>query len=326
LVASAEGPFRRDVGDSVRLVDFNSPRVVRCLPRLIAYLRRERPQILFSALDHANLTAIWASRLANCGTQTLISVHSLLLQGERPSLRQRIVHRATRFFYPMADTIVTVSEDAARQLAAVAKLPIERIRVVHNPVLTPELSGMKGREPDHPWLAAKSVPVVLAVGRLVESKNFASLIEAFARVRAKRLCRLVIIGEGPRRQELHALASRLGVHDDVSLPGFMANPYACMANADVFVMCSRWESFGNVLVEAMFCGCPVIGANCPGGTREILGDGRFGELIEVDNLSALADAIQHVLDHPEPRSDARARANDFTVEAVCRAYARLFQG
>ena len=113
-------------------------------------------------------------------------------------------------------------------------------------------------------------------------KDFAALIRAFANLRARRHARLLILGEGELRGELERLASDLGVAEDVGMPGFYANPYALMSRASVFVQSSQWEGLPSVLVEAMACGTPVVATDCPGGTREILEDGRLGTLVPVE--------------------------------------------
>src|SRR5204863_8071086 len=108
------------------------------------------------------------------------------------------------------------------------------------------------REPvAHAWLAPGAPPVVLGVGKLKPQKGFDVLLRAFARLRAARTARLVILGEGPQRRALERLARELGIADDVALPGFVANPFAWMARSAVFALSSRWEGLPSVLIEAL---------------------------------------------------------------------------
>src|SRR5690606_21887962 len=123
---------------------------------------------------------------------------------------------------------------------------------------------------DHHWFAPDAPPVVVAAGRLGPEKDFPTLIRAFALVRARRPVRLAILGEGGQRRALQALIDELECGNDIQLPGFQSNPYAWMSRAGVFVLSSRWEGFGNVLVEAMACGAPVVSTACPSGPEEIL--------------------------------------------------------
>jgi glycosyltransferase involved in cell wall biosynthesis len=200
-----------------------------------------------------------------------------------------------RCFYPWADSIVTVSKGLADELAQVANQPRKHIQVIYNPIVTPELR-VKAQAPlDHPWFEPGQPPVLLAVGRLVAVKDFPSLIMAFAQVQQIRPARLLILGEGPDRSRLEALVRQLDLEQDVSLPGFVENPYTYMARASAFVLSSRAESLANVLLEAHYCGAPLIATDCPYGPREILRDGQYGQLVPVGNPTALARAIEKTL-------------------------------
>ena len=163
--------------------------------------------------------------------------------------------------------------------------------------------------------------MVLSVGRLTEQKDFETLIRAFALLRSRRACRLVILGEGALRERLERLVTELGLHGAVLLPGFMANPFAWMRTSRVFVMSSAWEGFGNVLVEAMASGTPVVATDCHSGPSEILEGGRWGRLVPVGDVAAMAAAIEAVLvgsDHPP----VLERARQFSVDAAVAGYLR----
>jgi glycosyltransferase involved in cell wall biosynthesis len=164
--------------------------------------------------------------------------------------------------------------------------------------------------------------VVLGVGRLTAQKDFPSLIRAFAKVRAQKPCRLVILGEGELRGELEALVASLDLSADVALPGFTDNPFAWMRQSSLFVLSSAWEGFGNVLVEAMACGTPVVSTNCPSGPAEILENGRWGRLVPVGDVDALADAMLATLAETT-HADVATRAQDFGVEQAVAGYLGL---
>jgi glycosyltransferase involved in cell wall biosynthesis len=147
----------------------------------------------------------------------------------------------------------------------------------------------------HPWFERGQPPVILGVGRLSPQKGFATLIRAFSQVRQTRLARLLILGEGRERPMLEALVRELGLEQDVKLPGFTTNPYPYMSQASLFVLSSRWEGLPGVLIEALYCGTPVISTDCPSGPREILKGGLYGQLVPVDDVGALAPAIEMAL-------------------------------
>ena len=228
-----------------------------------------------------------------------------------------------KIFYPRADGVVAVSKGVADDLAVVIGLPRERITVIYNPVVTPELL-QKAQEPiDHPWFHPGEPPVILGVGRLTKQKDFPTLIQAFALVRKERPARLIILGEGEDRYELEELIRKLGIASDVDMPGFVDNPYKYMAYSTVFVLSSAWEGLPTVLIEAMACGCPVVSTNCHSGPAEILENGKYGKLVAVGDAAGLAEAMVGTLDAPESLNVVR-RAQDFGVEQAVAGYLEIF--
>jgi glycosyltransferase involved in cell wall biosynthesis len=168
--------------------------------------------------------------------------------------------------------------------------------------------------------------VVLAVGKLKRRKGFSTLLRAFARLRARRDARLIVLGEGEERPHLETLAAELGIRDAVDLHGFADNPLAYMARSDVFVLPSEWEGLPTVLIEALVCGCPVVSTDCPSGPAEILDHGRYGTLVPVGDEEALADAILATLAQAPPAALLRERASMFDVERSAACYLELLRG
>ena len=299
------------------------------LPGLTGYLRRERPDALLSVLSYGNLVALWARRLARVPTRIVVSERNTLSEShvatKKRQARWRYRHLPALIArtYPFADVITTVSDGVADDLAATTGLAREKLVTVYNPVVTERLIE-RAREPlDDPWFRPGEVPVVLGVGRLRPQKDFATLLRAFAIVRRGRPARLVVLGEGPERAALQALAADLGVAADFALPGFVRNPFAYMARARVFALSSRFEGLPGTLIQAMACGCSVVSTDCPSGPREILEGGRIGALVPVGDEKALAAAIEHTLGAPTPPERLRERARTFSAERVARAYLDL---
>jgi glycosyltransferase involved in cell wall biosynthesis len=168
--------------------------------------------------------------------------------------------------------------------------------------------------------------VILAVGKLKPQKDFATLVRAFAEARRQRAMRLIVLGEGEERDSLRRLAEKLGVAVDVAIPGFAENPFAYMARAAMLAQTSRWEGFSNVVAEALACGCPVVATDCPGGTREILAGGRFGRLVAVGAVPAIAAAILATLAESPPRDELRRRAESFGVTIAVERYLEVLAG
>lgn len=324
VLARAEGPYLADVSDKVRIIDLNASRVFFSLPALVRYLRRERPRALLSALNHANVIAVAARALARSATRLVVSEHNnptIAARAER-SAAGRAVHAAMRWTYPRADGVVAVSAGVADDLARWAALPRSRIEVIYNSVVTPALVARAAESPAHPWFGDGGPPVVVGVGRLTAQKDFATLLRAFALLRADRPCRLAILGVGDERAALSALVAELGLQDAVALPGFVDNPYAWMRGAALFVLSSAWEGLPTVLIEAMACGTPVVSTDCPSGPAEILEGGRWGRLVPVGDAAALARAMAAALDDSAPPAVA-VRAADFSAERAVEAYLRV---
>lgn len=321
VLASAQGPYLRDVAPAVRVVDLKARRVATSLLGLVRYLRRERPVALLSALNHANVIALLAGAAAGGDTRVVVSEHSHCSMSLRnaESRRGRMMGRFMRWTYPRADGVVAVSAGVADDLAQAIDLPRARIAVVYNPVVTPAVLEQSVAGLHDPWFAAGEPQVILGAGRLTMPKDFPTLIRAFARLRQTRPARLLILGEGELRAELEALVGELGLADDVRLPGFTDNPFAYMRRSDLFVLSSTWEGFGNVLVEAMACGTPVVSTDCPSGPAEILEHGKWGRLVPVGDVEALADAMRQTLDAPAS-PDVATRAAEFNVARAVDAY------
>lgn len=213
----------------------------------------------------------------------------------------------------------------ADDLSRTFGIPAERIQVIYNPIVTPELRTKAQAPLEHPWFGAGEPPVILAAGPLTAQKDFLTLVRAFALVRQRRAARLLILGEGEEWRALEALAERLGLEKDVSLPGFVANPYPYMTRASLFVLSSRWEGLPGVLIEALYCGLPLISTDCPSGPREILADGRYGQLVPVGDAMALARAIERSLNDQKPgRSPESWRP--FELDPVVNQYLDILLG
>ncbi|MDF2757558.1 MAG: glycosyl transferase group 1 [Thermomicrobiales bacterium] len=328
VLARRRGPYLAQLAPGVRVIDLGVDRTLRCVPGLVRYLRRERPRALLACADGANVVALWAKRLAGSPVRLLISTHTSLSRNAREAsqARGRLIPYFVRRFYPWADDVIAVSQGVADDLAATAQLDRERIRVIYNPVDIRGIIEAATAPLDHPWFGPGEPPVIVSAGRLTRQKDYPTLIRAFGRVRQRRPARLLILGEGEDRPALEALARELGVGADLSLPGFVANPYPFLAAARLFVLSSAWEGFGNVLIEAMALGTPVIATDCPSGPAEILGHGRYGTLVPVGDHVALAQAMASGLRAGGPVHGGRERAAHFATDRIAAEYLQAMAG
>lgn len=326
VLARAEGAWLEHLPAGIRVTDLGCRHTFTALGRLAALLRRERPGRLLVAKDRAIKTALLARRLAGVEV-TLVGRLGTNVSGAlagRGALRRRLWHAGMRWFYHRLDGVVAVSEGVRDDILAITAMDPARLRVIRNPVITPDLEERARQTPDHPWLTDKVHPVVMGMGRLTRQKDFATLISAFARVRAATPCRLLILGEGRDRDGLMAKARALGVAADVDLAGFQGNPYAYLARADLFVLSSRWEGSPNALTEAMALGVPVVATDCPSGPSELLRGGRVAPLVAVGDAAGLARAMAAVLEAPPPPEILKAAVADYTMERAAAAYLGFF--
>jgi glycosyltransferase involved in cell wall biosynthesis len=275
----------------------------------VRYLRTEEPEAMLSVFGYVNIIASLAWRMAGVRTRLLLNEQNTvsLESGNASKWRGRLVPWLIKHFYPWANGIVVVSHGVRDDMAQLTKIPLERITVIYNPSVVRAEVWKKAQAPlDHPWFKADQPPVLVAVGRLQMQKDYPTLLHAFAKVRQTRPARLLILGEGKERPLLEELIKRLGLEHDVSLPGFVMNPYAYMARASLFVLSSRWEGLPTVLIEALCCGTPVVSTDCPSGPREILKDGQYGQLVPVGDVDELARAIAAALNDraPSPPSES----------------------
>jgi len=295
------------------------------LPALVRYLRSQRPAALLAAKDRAIRTAALARRIAGVPTRVVGRLGTNLSESlsGKPAAQRWMRTRTMRIAYARVDQVIAISEGVAADTRALTALPVERVSVVYNPAIPPDIAERAAGPSGHPWLDDKCLPVIVGAGRLTAQKDFPTLIRAFARLRHERECRLVIFGDGRERDALLGLAKELGVADDLSLPGHTDRLFSALARADIFALSSRWEGLGNVLIEALAVGTPVVSTDCPSGPREILLDGRVGPLVPVGDDAALAVALQTTLASPPAPDTWQASLSRFTLDNAVTDYLRI---
>ena len=321
VLVKREGRLKDEVPVGVNVVDLGARRTLTSIPKLASHLRYEWYDAILSFMGYANVCAVTASLLSRGTHKLILTEHNTLSRSleEMDNLNGWVHKKLIQYLYPFADHITAVSKGAASDLEYVADL--QNVTAVLNPISVNSTQDINSKKSVHPWFADPN-PVVLGAGSLTEQKGFDTLIRAIRYIHDQgRTCRLTIIGEGEKRKDLEALIRDLDLGGVVSLPGFADNPYEYMRAADVFALSSRWEGFGNVLVEAMACGTPVVSTDCPNGPAEILEDGKWGHLVSVGDDEALAQAIIDTLNEPPVSSDELVeRVDDFSPEKIADQY------
>lgn len=326
VLARADGPYLAEVSAGVRVVDLARNRVLASLLPLVRYLRRERPDTMLSALNHANIVAILARKLSRVPLRLVVSEHNAPSRSLTGSRAADILGRMTRWFYPQADMIVCVSQGIVNEMHDLLHLPADKLHCIYNPVDIDQIQQLMVHTPDHPWLAgsrgARDCPVLLAAGRLTPQKDYPTLLRAMAQLLEIRPARLIILGQGEDEAALKELARKLGIAEHVFFAGFQENPFAWMHAADLYVMSSAWEGLPGTLIEALACRARVVSTDCPTGPAEILANGKWGLLVPVGDSAALAKAMQQTLDHGMP-AEVPPHLSAQRPETVSAAYAGL---
>lgn len=328
VLVNATGEYFAEIDPRVHVVDLACRRGSFAVLPFYRLVQRRKPLAVLTTLT----LTIWVA-----GVVHWFSPHRfrlVLRQANTFSIDTRVTHswkaslkrKLTIWANRSADGHIAVSLGVARDLAAETGVPLEQIRVVHNPVDIGAISRLALEPLPHPWAeAADSVPFILAVGRLAPQKDFATLLQAFARVRQATFCKLVILGQGQLRQELADLAQKLKIDSDVVFAGFVGNPFPWIRQARVLVSSSRWEGFNNVLLQALACGTAVVATDCPHGARELLEDGKVGRLVPVGNPAEMAAAVLATLQEPKQEAVLKEVAGRYDPERQFSLYSRELQ-
>jgi glycosyltransferase involved in cell wall biosynthesis len=327
VVAQYRGEFANRIALNVRVVPLGCDRAYQCIVPLARYLRVHRPAVLFTCFPTFNLAAIAANLLAGNPTRIVPVEHMPVSvdRAENPSVLPRLCYALYPLFYRTVPVIIANCEESAADFRVQYPALAEKVRVLYNPVVPPDLEQSARKElPNEAFFHAQDKPpVLIGAGRLTRQKDFPLLLRAFALVRQSRACKLILLGgRGEDRDMLIALTRELGLTEHVRFTGFVDNPYAYFQRADLFVLSSRYETLPTVLIEALACGTPAVATNCF-GVGEILEHGKLGEIISGADPATLAQAILRSLKNPIRADALRAKAQQFSISTCASAYAKL---
>ncbi len=325
VLMRVEGEFLAEAQTNFMVVDLGIARARQLPLALVRYLRRNRPDALMAAMWPLTVLAPISRALSGHRCKVLVSEHnSLSVQyGTWGRVHNLLMRSSMALGYRIADVRVGVSAGVVKDVAQLAWLPVNSFEVIHNPVA-------RRAEPGHLALGAVQAlwrgspgARILAVGTFKVQKNYPLLLRAFARLTKLPEARLMLLGTGAGESAMRALADDLGIADRVIFAGFHRDPTPFYRTADLFVLSSNYEGFGNVIVEALASGTPVVSTDCPSGPSEILEAGRYGTLVPVGDVEALANAIGAALSNTHDQARLRQRALDFAPEIAARHYLKL---
>jgi glycosyltransferase involved in cell wall biosynthesis len=328
------GPYLDELDGSIELSSASGTGRWAHWNGLRAYVARTRPEIVVSFLSY--FSVLTAVRAAATGARVVFNqqtpMTAFLADGDYPwrhGWRRRVFNTATTMGYAAADRIITTSKGVADDLVDAFKVRRDSITVIPNPVDLDAVRRAAGDDiaPEHQarWIR----PVVVAAGRLAEAKNYPLLIDAMKLLRERVNARLFILGTGDQEAELRARIHERDLDEAITLCGFQKNPWQYIARADVFALSSHYEGFGNVLVEAMATGVPVV-ATASAGTRDIVRHNVDGLLVEqhgaVSFANALADVLMNRATRDRLSGEASKGAERFAMPRIAQIYDDTFAG
>ncbi|WP_404445981.1 glycosyltransferase [Sutcliffiella horikoshii] len=317
--------IKYNLNKDIRIEVLNCNSLSSSIPKLIRYTRKNPPDLMISNMSLTNIVSIITKFLSGKKFPLIVVEHSTpSIKYRKDKLSRRLIPFFMRITYKYANKVVCVSKGVKSDLQRVINNNRTKINHVYNPIVDTQIEKLTMEEVNHKWFDSKNskkYKVILGVGRLEPVKNFKLLIEAFSEVnKMESSSRLIILGEGSQRKELEELVIQLNIKDVVDMPGFVNNPYCYLSNSSLFVLSSDLEGLPTVLVEALACGTPVVSTDCPNGPREILDDGKYGELVPTRDQLNLKKAIINQLNNHENKEFLKRRASFFSVDNAVTKY------
>jgi glycosyltransferase involved in cell wall biosynthesis len=280
-----------------------------------------KPDIIFSAVIKANVLAALSSAL-------YFKKKALILceTNNRSSYKFSYLFKtASKLSYnKLADAVVTVSYGLKKHMEDFFGTKSEKIKVIYNPV---DLEEIKEMSIEGINLVKSDRLKLISVGRLEEQKDYPTFLKALKLLKEEIDFDCIILGKGYLQNDIANMIRDYGLKDNVSLLGFKANPYKYFKWADIFILHSKWEGFGNVIIEAMAVGTPVIASDCDYGPREIIGE-EWGLLFRTGEAEDLKRKIQELAAFSDKRKlfseKGKIRAKDFANDKIISEYEKLF--
>ena len=326
VLMQKKGELIDSLSSQVSITDLKVNRILGMVFPLIKYLKNNNGVILSAMWPITTVTVIsWL--LSGFKQKVFLSDHNYLSIScvRELNISKFILKLTMRATYPFATRVIAVSEGVKDDLKRLSGLTDSKINVIYNPITKIPLSNIKEVSKVKRWKSGFDYNI-LAVGSLESQKGFEDLIIAFSKICYKVNAQLIILGEGSKRKFLTDLILKLKLKNRVSMPGFVKEPGLWFESADLFVLSSRWEGFGNVIVEALEFGVPVVSTDCKSGPSEILDNGIYGVLVPVGDVDALSESMYNSLAACHDREALITRSLDFSIDKISQQYLNLFNG
>jgi glycosyltransferase involved in cell wall biosynthesis len=327
ILMREEGEYLSLVYKKITIISLGVYRFHQILFPLMRYFRTSKPDFILVAMWPLTSYSIISWMLSGKIGKMFVSDHvnlSIAVSREL-HISKLYLKNSIRFIYPFASGIIAVSKGVKKDLCSIGCLDDKQVEVIYNPIAI-GIRTPKGLDKEREKLWGKEHTYnILSVGEFKKQKDHETLIRSFSLLPKNMNTKLIILGEGHLRKKLFALIKRLNLESKIDLPGFVHDPYPWYRTSDLFVLSSQWEGFGNVIVEALECGIPIVSTNCPSGPSEILDNGRYGRLVPVGDAIELAAAIVSSLSAEHDTDTLKKRAQDFSVEKISNKYLDFFK-
>ncbi len=324
ILLDGTGLYKDLIAPAVTVHDFKKSRSLYGLKDLALYLKKDSPDILFSALYHVNVVALLARFFSgNRTSKIVISERNHLTRNlaSKNKLSHFMWTRLISWLYPMSEHVIGISNGVCQDLKKrIPALKDVHLETIYNPVISDNLeSNIPSVFPEHAGVK------IITSGRLVPQKDYPTLLKAFALYHQKnKTAHLVILGTGFLDVPLKEMANTLEIEQNVTFTGFVDTPLSYLKQADLFIMTSAWEGFCNVIVEALYCGLNIVATDCPSGPAEILDNGKYGTLCPIGDSASITDAIETTLTKNPPAMQ-KERALDFHVDKIGVQFQKRFE-
>lgn len=333
VLVRSEGPYFDLLDNGIKIINFNKSRTYKSFLSYFRYLKKNEPDGVLTTLPHLNVLSIIVNIIALNKTKIVVREASPLFNYTKSNyLLIKLSAYSTCIFYHFAYKCVAISDGLKKEIKNRIKFNTEKVNRIYNPVLTNALihkinsfikSNIEFKITKFDFKKSDKINYIMAAGRLEDVKDFKTLINAFSRIREDINSKLIIAGVGSQLNNLKSLVSSKGLNNDVIFLGFVDNLTDYLLQSDLFILSSKYEGFGNVLVEALACNLPIVSTDCPYGPSEILEDGKYGALVPVGDYEAMARESINILIGEKKFTGLKERAMDFHVDKIADEYLKV---
>lgn len=323
VLLQKKGAYVNIISKSIKIFCINKIRFRDSIFPLVSYFKKNKPQFIFVNMWPLTSIAVCSWILAGRKGKIFLVEHSVLSYSilNVKFIKRLVLKLSIKITYPLANKVIGVSEGVIKDIISLVQIHRDKAIYIHNPLTIKNRVYIPKKNPIF-WEDCSFK--ILSVGRFTEEKNHKLLIKAF-QILNKTIngAKLIILGDGYLHNETKEFVNDLGLENHIHLPGFVLDTEPFFTHADLFVLSSNVEGFGNVIVEALSFGVPVVSTNCPSGPSEILDGGKFGSLVPIKDAERLAEAIELNLCKEFDKDFLIKRSLDFSIDKKAQKYLDL---